>query len=129
METHNSTINRMSIIALLLALPTAYFILISVSKYNLGIDGPFDSAWPFLESMGIKEGFGWNINLLIVFGPPVAVLLCIFQIVDIRLHFTKEEFQFHLTVQKKWLPLLVVTFSAGLLATLFFYMLGENCNC
>ena len=112
--------------ALLLALPTAYFILISVLKYGFGIGGPFDSAQPTLESWGIKETLGWNINLLILFGPVLAFLLTIFQVLKIEWHFTKEEFLLHFTVQKKWFPLLVAAFSIGLLAILTFYFLVEN---
>ena len=55
-------------VALLLALPTTY-VLISILKYGWEIDGPFDSSAPLLERMGIKESPGWNINLLILFGP------------------------------------------------------------
>lgn len=51
----------------LLAIPTAYFILISLLKYGLDQPYLFDSARPFLERMGIKEALGFNINLLILF--------------------------------------------------------------
>lgn len=121
--------NRLTAAALLMALPTAYFIVISILKYELGIDGPFDSIAPLLERMGIKETPGWNINLLILFGPVVACLLTIFQVLKISWQFTKEQFQFYFTIRKKWFPLLVSVFSLSLLAILFFYLLGENCNC
>jgi membrane protein insertase Oxa1/YidC/SpoIIIJ len=115
--------------ALLLSLPTAYFIVISILKYELGVDGPFDSISPWLERMGIKEAPGWNINLLILLGPVVACLLTVFQLLKIRGEFSQEEFQFHITVRKRWFPLLVTAFSLSLLAALFIYLLGENCNC
>lgn len=51
---------------LLLALPTAYFICISIFKYELGVQAPFDSNAPFLERTGIKGAPGWNINLLVL---------------------------------------------------------------
>ena len=51
---------------LLLVLPTTYFICISILKYELGVQAPFDSNAPFLERIGIKEALGWNINLLIL---------------------------------------------------------------
>ncbi|MDP9231058.1 MAG: hypothetical protein M3O67_10380 [Bacteroidota bacterium] len=129
MKLSTSRITWVTALALLLALPTAYFILIAILKYGLNIDGPFDSATPFLERMGIKQTLGWNINLLILFGPVLALVLTIFQVLKIKWEFTKEDFQFHFTVQKRWFPILVAAFSIGLLAILFFYMLGENCTC
>jgi len=114
--------------ALLLALPTAYFILINVLN-GFGISSMYEAAEPTLDSMGIKEGLGWNINLLLLFGPILAILLTIFQVLNIELKFTKEEFLLNFSIQKKWLPMLVTAFSAGVLAFLFLYALGENCNC
>ncbi|MFC0775883.1 hypothetical protein [Terrimonas alba] len=119
--------NAVTALSFLLALPAAYFITISVLKYELGINSPFDSVAPFLERMGIKETLGWNINLLILFGPIVAFLLTVFQVLKIDWQFTKEEFLFHFTVIKKWFPLLVIAFSLSLLAVLTLYMIGENC--
>ena len=121
--------NWLAAAALLFSLPTAYFIAISVLKYELGVDGPFDSIAPWLERMGVKETPGLNINMLIFLGPLVACLLSIFQVLKINWQFTKEQFQFHLTIRKHWFPLLVTAFSLSLLAILFIYLLGENCNC
>ena len=119
--------NGIAIASLLLALPTAYFIGIAILKYEMGIDAPFDSIAPFLERMGIKETLGWNINLLILLGPVVAFLITIFQVLKTNWQFTKEQFLFHFTVKKKWLPLLVIAFSLSLLAVLTIYLVGENC--
>jgi hypothetical protein len=121
--------NGIAIISLLLALPTAYFIVIAVLKYELGVDGPFDSIAPLLESWGIKESLGWNINLLILFGPLLAFCLTIFQLLGVRMQFTQNHFLFQITVRKRWLPLLVAGISISLLAVLFTYLFGENCIC
>jgi hypothetical protein len=126
METTNSHHKLLNAVALLLSLPTAYFITISVLKYGLNIEGPFDNATPFLERMGIKENLGWNINLLILFGPLIAFLLTIFQVLKINWKFTREQFEFHFAIRKKWFPLMVAVLSGGLLLTLFIYLLGEN---
>lgn len=115
--------------ALLLGLPTAYLICISILKYALNINEPFDSSAPLLERWGIKESFGWNINLLILLGPIAGFLLAIFQVLIVKWQFTKEGFHFEFTVMKRWFPILVAAFSISLLAILFFYLLGENCNC
>ena len=121
--------NWLSTAGLLLALPAAYLVCISVLKYGLNISGPFDASQPLLERWGIKDSLGWNINLLILVGPVVGFLLAIFQVLRIKWDLRKEEFQFHFTIQKKWFPILVMAFSSSLLAILFVYMLGENCNC
>ncbi|HMK26245.1 MAG TPA: hypothetical protein VK483_09470 [Chitinophagaceae bacterium] len=126
METNIRRYTWLNVLSLLLALPTAYFILISVLKYGLNVDGPYDNATPFLERMGIQEDLGWNINLLILFGPLIAFLLTIFQTLQINWKFSKEEFEFHFTIRKKWFPLAVAVFSGGLLLTLFIYLVGEN---
>src|SRR5688572_1441259 len=121
--------NGITLISLLLALPTAYFFVIAVSKYELSVDGPFDAIAPLLERWGLKETLGWNINLLILFGPLSAFFLTIFQLLGIRMQFTQNHFLFQITVRKRWLPLLVAGFSISLLAILFIYLFGENCNC
>ena len=126
MQTLNTRRTLLNLASLLLVLPTAYFISISVLKYGLNIDGPFDNATPFLERMGIKENLGWNINLLIVFGPLIAFLLTIFQVLRIRWQFSKEQFEFHFSIRKKWFPLMLAVLSGGLLLTLFIYLVGEN---
>ena len=126
METNIRRHTWLNLMCLLLAMPTAYFITISVLKYGLNIDSPFDNATPFLERMGIKENIGWNINLLILFGPLIAFLLTIFQVLKISWKFTKEKFEFNFTILKKWFPLLVAVLSGGLLLTLFIYLVGEN---
>ncbi len=121
--------NGIAIISLLLALPTAYFIVISVLKYELGVDAPFDAIAPLIERWGIRETLGWNVNLLILFGPLLAFFFTIFQLVAVRMQFTQNLFLFQITVKKRWLPLLVAGFSLSLLAFLFIYLFGENCNC
>ena len=119
--------NGIAMASLLLALPTAYFLGISVLKYEMGIDAPFDTAAPFLERMGIKESLGWNINLLILLGPLVAVVLSIFQVLKIKFQFIQNHFLFQFILKKRWSPLLVAAFSVSLPVVLFIYLAGENC--
>jgi hypothetical protein len=115
--------------ALLFALPTAYFISIAVLKYEMNVDGPFDSIAPLLESWGLMDQIGWNINLLILFGPVVGLLLAVFQVLSIHWQIASTEFRIAITIHKKWFPLLVAAFSTSLLGFLFIYMIGENCHC
>jgi len=121
--------NWLTATGLLLALPAAWLICISVLKYGLHVNEPFDASQPLLERWGIKESLGWNVNLLILLGPVFCFLLSVFQVLKIKWEFSKEDFNFSFTVHKRWFPMLVGVFSIGLLAILFFYLLGENCNC
>jgi hypothetical protein len=115
----------LNFIALLLLLPSAW--LIGVNLLNeAGIDGPYNSSYPFFKSLGIQEQIGWNINLLIVCGPVIALLLAASQVLHINRHFSKEQFQFNIFVKRKWLPLFITFFSGLILAILFFYLVGEN---
>ena len=112
--------------AILLLFPAVYVIVISLLKYGLGIDGPFDSSAPFLESIGIKDPVGFNINLLILFGPVIALLPAALQVLQMDWHSSKEQFQFNITIRRKWFPLFIIFLSGLILATLFIYLAGEN---
>ena len=114
---------------LLLAFPTAYFILISLLKYWLGLPYLFDSSQPLLERLGIKQSLGLNINLLILFDPLIALILNLLSVLKIEWYNRKEDFSVRLSIQKHWWNMALVIFSGLLLATLFIYALGENCRC
>ena len=128
MKTITFKSNTLTIIAALLAFPTVYFIIANLLN-EMGIAGPYNLIGSFVESTGGREPLGWNINLLILCGPILAILLTIFQFVKIEFHFSKEEFLVHFSIQKRWFPILVTAVSGAVLASIFFYMLGENCNC
>lgn len=125
------TINRKWAIAFgtLLAFPAAYFILISLLKYAFGIPYLFDAAQPFLERLGIKEALGFNVNLLILLGPLIALLLNLFAVLKIDWYNGKENFSIKFSIQKHWWNMVLVIFSGILLAVLFVYAIGENCRC
>jgi hypothetical protein len=116
-------------IGMLLTLPTAYFIFISILKYGLGIPSLLDSAQPVLEQWGIRESLGFNINLLILFGPMIALFLNLFTVLKIEWYNQKENFSVRFYIEKDWWNMVVVIFSGILLATLFIYAIGENCRC
>ncbi len=125
------TINRKLALTfgVLLALPTVYFIIISLLKYGMGVPSLYDSAQPLLEQLGIKESLGWNINLLILFGPLIALALNLFSVLKIEWYSDKEIFSLRFSIQKHWGNMMLVIFSGLLLATLFIYAIGENCRC
>ena len=116
-------------IGALLALPTAYFIFISVLKHALGLPFLFDSTQPLLERLGIKESLGLNINLLILFGPLIALILNLISILRIEWYNERETFSVKVFIEKHWWNMMLVVFSGLVLATLFIYVLGENCRC
>jgi hypothetical protein len=121
--------NKVFWIGTLLTLPTAYFIFISLLKYSQGIPYLFDSAQPFLEKLGIKESLGFNFNLLILFGPMIALFLNLFPVLKIEWFNLRENFSVRFYIEKNWWNMALIIFSVILLATLFIYALGENCRC
>ena len=120
--------NGIAIISLLLALPTAYFIVIGVLS-EFGINGPLEATKPIAEKWWIKEGPGFNITSVIVFGPMIAFLLTVFQFMKAEWRFTKEEFLLHFSFYKRWFPIIVAAASMGSLGLLFLFVGAENCNC
>src|SRR5687767_8391856 len=78
------------VIGCLLTLPTLLFFFISIMKFELGSPYLFDAATPFLESTGISEPPGFNINLLILFGPVLAFLLNLFAVLHLQFDSGKE---------------------------------------
>lgn len=125
METKLFKNNWLTAAGLLLALPTAYFIISSVLKFEMNVEGPYDMIAPIVEGRKL----GWNINLLIAFGPVLAILLTIFQVLRIEFRFTREDFRLNLSVRKKWFPLAVIAFAGCLLAMLVLYLAVDNCTC
>ena len=128
METRYRRFTGLNIVAILLLFPAFFVIAISLLKYGIGIDGPFDASQPLLESMGIKEPPGWNINLLILLGPMVAGLLTVLQVLNIEWHADKEQFRFFISIRKRWFPIGIALFSGLILATLAGYLFLENYN-
>ncbi len=124
------TINRKWAMAfgILLAFPTAYFIFINLLN-EYGYPYLSDSAQPLLEQLGIKESLGFNINLLIILGPLVALALNLLSVLRIEWYDGKENFSVTISIRKHWWNMVLVVFSGLMLATLFIYAVGENCRC
>ena len=125
METNIRRHIWLNLLSLLLALPTAWFVFINLLN-ETGSSFLYNASQPVLERMGVQENFGWNINLLIIFGPLIALLLTVFQTLKIKGQFSKEQFEFHFTIRKKWFPLMLAVLSGGLLFILCIYLVGEN---
>ena len=116
------------ILGALLAFPTAYLITASLLKYGMGIPGMFDSIEKPLMNLGGREPLGWNINLLILFGPLLALLLNFGSVISIKFNNDQDWINISLSVRKRGPNLVIAIISAALLLILFFYMVGENCR-
>ena len=125
MEAITSRRNWLNFVALLLVLPSVWFFCINILN-EAGINGPYNASQPVLESLGIREQFVWNINLLIVFGPVIALLLSALQTLHIEWNSSKEQFQFTITIRRKWFPLFIAFLSVLMLTALFIYQAAEN---
>jgi hypothetical protein len=126
MQTTKQTWKGLNILALVLVLPTSYFMFVSLLKYQMGVDSPYDSISPFLENMGIRQNLGWNINLLFLFGPLISFAIAAWQILRINLRFSKEEFGFNLIIHRKNFALIIALLSGLVLAGLTIYVVAEN---
>lgn len=84
------------ILGCLLTVPTCYFFFISITKFDIGSTYLFDAATPFLESTGIGEPRGANINLLIIFGPVLIFLLNLFAVLQLQLDSGKDRISYRL---------------------------------
>ena len=124
------TINRKwaLVFGALLALPTAYFILINLLN-EYGYPYLSDAAQPVLQPLGIGGSIGFNINLLILFGPLVALFLNLAAVLKVDWYNERQEFSIKFSIEKHLWNMMLVFFSAILLAVLFFYAIGENCHC
>lgn len=122
--------NRKWAIALgaLFVIPTAYFILISILN-DWGLPYLSEASQPFLQKLGIKDPPGFNINLLILIGPLIALALNLFVVLKIEWHNWREDFSINISIHKHWMNMLLIIIAGILLAVLFFYAIGENCNC
>ena len=117
------------VVGLLLTAPTLYFILVSVLKYVFELPALFDATVPALEALGIKDAIGWNINLLLLFGPLLALLFNLTAVSSLNWKANGHEVNIHLTFQKQCWNWVVIGLSSVCLVTLFVYAMGENCNC
>ncbi len=120
---------RLSLAAgVMLAFPAAYLIFISLLKFNIGMPFLFDPSQPLFEKLGSKEPLGFNINLLILFGPLLAMAINLFAVLKMKRASAGDYFSLAISIQKNWWNMALVIISGILLTTLFIYALGENCR-
>ena len=113
----------------ILTLPAACFVMVSILNFQLGYPYLYDAANPFLQSTSISEPPGFNINLLILFGPVLALLINILAVLDLWLDQGKDRINFQLSIRRNWTNLLIILVNALTLLATAAYLFIENCNC
>jgi len=109
-----------------LVFPALYFIVSAWLNYGLGFSPFWKVIEPVFENPKNKQlGF----NLIILFGPLLAVLVNLPQVM--QLHFTSkmEEVNIYFSFKKYSWSWIIIAATAFCFAALFFYLLIENCNC
>jgi hypothetical protein len=114
------------IIGGLLTLPAACFFIISILNFQLGYPYLYDAANPFQQSTSISEPAGFNIYLLILFGPVLALLLNVLAVLDLWLDNGKDRINFQLSVGKNWYNLVMISLSGLTLIIIAAYLFLEN---
>ncbi len=116
-----------AMVGLLLTLPASYFLFINILN-EMGQPGLYNSAAPLLENLGANSSFGWNINLLIVGGPLIALLLNVSSILRFEWHVDKSLVDISLQIERRWTNWLIIGLGGLCMLVLFIYLTGENCR-
>ncbi len=111
-----------------LVFPALYFIVSAWLNYGLGFSPFWKVIEPIFEKPGNKQ-FGFNINLLIVFGPLLAILINLPQVMQLHLVAEPEELKVHFAFKKYSWSWIIIAAGTFCLAALFLYLFVENCNC
>jgi len=109
----------------LLAFPAAYFVSSAIMNYGFGIDWFWKPIEPIFDKPANKH-LGWNINILIVFGPMIAVLINVLSLAFIRFEKVDDYFKFQLFIRRNWLNLAVLAIAGYSLLAMFVYIFFEN---
>ncbi|CAN5488473.1 hypothetical protein BH10BAC3_BH10BAC3_08630 [soil metagenome] len=109
----------------LLAFPAAYFVSSAILNYGLGIDWFWKPIEPIFDNPDNKH-FGWNINMLIIFGPIIAVLINALSLAYFRFEKLDDFFKIEIYVKRNWLNIAVLVIAGITLASIFVYQFFEN---
>jgi hypothetical protein len=102
------------------------FILSSVLKYEFGLPALYDAAQPVLASLGLNQSLGWNINLMIVFGPLLALLLNVIGVVSLSYGANNDDVRFQIVLKKATANWMIIILGGLCMAALFTYLLMET---
>lgn len=113
---------------ILLVLPSLYFVVSALLNYGLG----FAALWKLIEPIFNKpenKSLGFNINIVILFGPLVAILINLPQVVQLHFSRMEDEVYINLSISKYRYSWMVVAAGIGCLGIMFFYLVAENICC
>jgi hypothetical protein len=120
--------HRFALIAgALLVFPALYFMVAAFLNYEMGVSTLWQPIDPVFEKPANKH-LGWNINLLILFGPVLAFVLNFFSIVKIKWQNEKDQVHLGFSIRKHWVNILIAAVAALVLASIFAYLVAENCK-
>jgi hypothetical protein len=114
-----------SIAGTLLVFPAVYFVSASILYLNWGLPGLWNLADPSLVNLSNGQ-IGWNINLLILVGPMLALVWNTFSLVQINWNNSNEQLQLSFRVHKHWSNIYVAIVSLVVLASIFVYVSGQG---
>ena len=109
-------------------LPSTYFILSAWLHYVLGISLFWEVIAPLFDFPSNKN-FGFNINMLIVFGPVLSILLNVRKVLSLQIVSNDEQFDVNASVNKYSGAWLIIIMAMFCLTATCIYLLSENCNC
>ena len=116
-----------AIVGLLLTTPATYFLFINILN-EMGQPGLYNAAAPLMDSLGVNEPLGFNINLLIAGGPLVAVLLNISSILSLDYQMNKDLIDVNFQIERRWTNWVIIGLGGLCMLVLFIYLAGENCS-
>ncbi|HEX8278512.1 MAG TPA: hypothetical protein VF540_07445 [Segetibacter sp.] len=113
-------------IGIFLLAPSLYFVASALLNYSFG----FPPLWKFIEPIfdnPANKSLGFNINILLLFGPLAAVIINLPQVIQLSFIKREGEAYIYLSVLKYPYSWIIVAVGAGCLATTLFYMLTQHC--
>ena len=113
---------------ILLVLPSLYFIISALLNYSFGLP----SLWRVIEPIFDKpenKHLGFNINLLIILGPFLALVLNLPQVMHLHFISNPEELTVQFAIKKYGWSWIIISAALFCLASIALYLFAENCTC
>ena len=117
-QVHERRDSRVALVVLALVAPTCVYLVLSVLKYGLGVDQPFDAAAPLFLNRAVE--------IFTVVAPAVALLLSLLPILRVRIGVESGHINAVLAFRARPLNLLVTLLAGAVVAVLVTYFFLEN---
>jgi len=129
MKNIYSRVDLPFIAGVLLIFPAAYFFVSAFLNYYLHIPVFWKLIEPYFERPENKS-LGMNANLLIAFGPVIAILLNLRHVLRFKLKKNENErLELAAYIQLNSIHWVVIAGGMASIGVLFTYLAGENCDC